>query len=190
MSARNGAGFTSAELEAERKEWAEEDARRGRTWPVPAEFRESEESARLDDAEDIRKFVLAGNATFTLVSIGTGVRFTFRVRAQRTNSVTYLAHSMRFVSVLTGSSNENDFEFLGSIFSNGRYSHGRKSRVTLGAPSSKAFAWFWARLAGDRGPSPVAEFWHEGKCGRCGRKLTVPESIASGIGPECSKRAS
>jgi hypothetical protein len=28
--------------------------------------------------------------------------------------------------------------------------------------------------------------WHEGRCGRCGRKLTVPESIESGFGPECA----
>jgi len=27
--------------------------------------------------------------------------------------------------------------------------------------------------------------FHEGACGRCGRTLTVPESIASGFGPEC-----
>lgn len=31
------------------------------------------------------------------------------------------------------------------------------------------------------------EIWHEGKCGRCGRQLTVPESIESGFGPECVK---
>jgi hypothetical protein len=34
----------------------------------------------------------------------------------------------------------------------------------------------------------VVEFWHEGKCCRCGRKLTVPASIASGIGPECATK--
>jgi hypothetical protein len=27
----------------------------------------------------------------------------------------------------------------------------------------------------------------EGKCGKCGRALTVPSSILTGIGPECSK---
>jgi hypothetical protein len=27
---------------------------------------------------------------------------------------------------------------------------------------------------------------HAGKCGRCGRKLTVPQSIETGIGPECA----
>jgi hypothetical protein len=32
---------------------------------------------------------------------------------------------------------------------------------------------------------PNLEIWHEGRCGRCGRKLTVPESIHNGYGPEC-----
>jgi len=32
------------------------------------------------------------------------------------------------------------------------------------------------------------EIWHEGRCGRCNRKLTVPASIALGIGPECGQR--
>lgn len=35
---------------------------------------------------------------------------------------------------------------------------------------------------------PECEVWHEGRCGRCGRKLTVPESIETGIGPDCAKR--
>jgi hypothetical protein len=34
------------------------------------------------------------------------------------------------------------------------------------------------------------EVWHEGKCGKCGRTLTVPSSIESGIGPECMKSLS
>jgi hypothetical protein len=29
---------------------------------------------------------------------------------------------------------------------------------------------------------------HEGRCCRCGRKLTVPESIETGLGPECASR--
>ena len=30
------------------------------------------------------------------------------------------------------------------------------------------------------------EFRHEGRCGRCGRALTVPESIDTGFGPHCA----
>ena len=29
---------------------------------------------------------------------------------------------------------------------------------------------------------------HEGRCARCGRALTVPESIDSGFGPECARK--
>jgi hypothetical protein len=32
------------------------------------------------------------------------------------------------------------------------------------------------------------EVWHEGRCGACGRRLTVPESIERGLGPECYGR--
>jgi hypothetical protein len=47
-----------------------------------------------------------------------------------------------------------------------------------------AFAWFWDRLRNGNLPEQV-EVHHEGRCGRCGRALTVPESIESGFGPEC-----
>src|SRR5882672_9405186 len=35
------------------------------------------------------------------------------------------------------------------------------------------------------GPDNHIEIWHSGSCGRCGRTLTVPESVLSGFGPEC-----
>ena len=39
------------------------------------------------------------------------------------------------------------------------------------------------------GPMPAElEVWHQGSCGKCGRPLTVPESIASGIGPVCASK--
>ena len=32
------------------------------------------------------------------------------------------------------------------------------------------------------------ELWHEGRCGKCGRVLTVPTSISTGFGPDCLRR--
>lgn len=32
------------------------------------------------------------------------------------------------------------------------------------------------------------EVYHHGRCGRCGRKLTDPDSIVQGMGPECRKK--
>lgn len=36
--------------------------------------------------------------------------------------------------------------------------------------------------------APGLQIFHEGRCGRCGRVLTVPESVETGFGPECAGR--
>lgn len=36
--------------------------------------------------------------------------------------------------------------------------------------------------------SNQVRIWHRGLCGRCEKTLTVPSSIATGIGPDCAKR--
>jgi hypothetical protein len=52
---------------------------------------------------------------------------------------------------------------------------------------AKAFQWFWRTLHGSGNFPDGFEFWHEGRCAQCGKRLTVPESIQSGFGPECVK---
>jgi len=122
-------------------------------------------------------FLLAGNARVTLVSEKTGARFTYRVRQPK-------ADGPHFVSVLTGSDNDRDYAFLGTIFDRGVYRHGRKSRIGEDSPSARAFTYAWDYLARSEAP-PFCQVWHEGTCGRCGRALTTPESLACGIGPKC-----
>lgn len=128
-----------------------------------------------------RSFILGGNATFTLVSKGTGARFTYKVRKPSEKSP-------HFVSLMNGPDNENSYAFLGSIFNGSVYAHGRKSSIGSDAPSAKGFVWLWNNLANKDVCPSVAEFHHEGRCCCCGRKLTTPESITAGIGPECAKR--
>jgi hypothetical protein len=142
------------------------------------------EPSALRERDAVLRFMLAGNATFTLVSVGTGTRFTFKVRRPKEQKG---MRDVLFVSLLTGPRNEGDFTFLGTLFmtdpSRGTFVCGKK--IHQSAAGSRAFRWFWARLMCGDDPTPVAEFWHEGKCGKCARKLTVPESLACGIGPEC-----
>lgn len=127
---------------------------------------------------DIEKFALAGNATFTVTSRKTGTRFTFRVRRPSDEAP-------HFVQLMNGPDNENSFTFLGTIFNGSDYRHGRKAHVTPDAPSAKAFTWVWAHR-NDPTLSEKVEVHHEGKCCRCGRKLTTPESCDRGYGPECA----
>lgn len=132
--------------------------------------------SQLTRASDALAFILAGNATITLRSDVTGTRYTYRVRAAKDGSV-------HFVALMNGSNNEGDFQFMG-IIRDGRYQPGRKSHITPDAVCSKAFAWTLANLCINRIPTAL-KIWHEGRCGRCHRKLTVPESIENGLGPEC-----
>jgi hypothetical protein len=120
------------------------------------------------------KFMLAGNATVTFQ--GKVSHFTYKLKASDDGAVT-------FVSLLNGPDNEGGFRYLGYI-RRGVYLHGKRSKIGATAPAAKAFAWTYRNLV--RGIMPNGlEVWHSGKCGRCGRKLTVPESVASGFGPEC-----
>lgn len=151
------------------------------------------ERAPFTTAEQSRQFMNAGNATVTLRSKTTDTRFTYRIQAphfpgnEGTNSARDVNNDMRFVKVLTGADNENSYSYLGFIRRGVFFHGGTKSRVGRDAPSAKAFAWAWKMLAQDVLPDTL-EIWHEGRCGRCQRKLTVPSSIASGFGPECSGR--
>jgi hypothetical protein len=126
--------------------------------------------------QDAAKFALAGNAVFTIVSTRTGTRFTYRVRVCENDATLY------FVQVLTGPDNTSDYKYLG-IIRRGVFFWTKKSSIARDAPSSKAFEWFWAHTM--RGDLAGVDIHHEGRCGRCGRPLTVPESIQSGFGPEC-----
>lgn len=137
-------------------------------------------SAKFATAAEAREFMLGGSATVTIASARTGVRFTFKVNASDNPS-------LWFVQLMNGADNESDFAYMGTI-RDGAYrpGHPNKTRVGASAPSAKAFAWTWERLAADRLPDGL-EIWHEGRCGRCNRKLTVPDSVEAGFGPDCSE---
>lgn len=130
---------------------------------------------------DMLAFASAGNAIFTLA--GKSSRFTYRMRLSDDSRVF-------FVSVLTGSDNTNDYTYLGTIKNaeHAQFMHGRKSTITADAPSARAFVWFWDQLTRDGDKIDQVKFYHEGRCGRCARLLTVPESIERGIGPDCAER--
>jgi len=139
-------------------------------------------TAQMQAIDDIRTYVFAGRSTFTLVSRATGNRYTFRIsRAPGEND-----GRPWFVTILRGPDNHDDYTFLGTVFpdSQGRYRHGKKSKINFCSRAVKTVAWFLRKL--EEGDLSQVEFWHEGSCGRCGRKLTVPESIATGMGPVCA----
>ena len=135
------------------------------------------------DASGAKAFLLAGKAFFTVVSAATGARFTYRVSVGNSDD------SPHFVSTLTGPDNTSHYQFLGTVFHKDRYFHGRKSKIAKDAPCARAFEFLWRMLRAEAEFPESFEFWHEGRCGKCGRPLTVPGSIELGLGPVCAKAA-
>lgn len=145
-----------------------------------------EQGAQFHTIETAHPFLWAGNSTFTLVSKATHKRFTYKLRAVDDTKV----NSVYFVSVLSGPDNDASYSYMGLVDIEAHtFKLTRNSKVTDKAASYIAFKWFVDTLFSN--PESLfaqAEIWHEGKCGRCGRKLTVPSSIEAGIGPECMSK--
>lgn len=137
---------------------------------------EHQQHGQLTDPIKARQFIRAGNAIVTFVSRKSGERFTYKIRASEDGSI-------HFVSVLNGPDNGGDYVYLG-IIRRDVFARTAKSRIDADAKSAVAFKWVWQQIAAGRMPGSL-EIWHEGACGRCGRRLTVPSSVASGYGPEC-----
>lgn len=53
--------------------------------------------------------------------------------------------------------------------------------------AKKVFSWIWKNVIHHEYLTENINVYHHGICCKCGRKLTTPESLESGIGPECRK---
>lgn len=140
---------------------------------------------KIDSALD---FLFAGKATFTIKSKATGKHFTYKLAEPKKKNPNKQVH---FVKLLTGTDNESSYTFFGTFFDRAVFKFGKSTRITPTAPGVVAFTWFMRQLlTGNKEKAAEVELYHEGCCCRCGRKLTTPESIENGIGPECIKMMS
>lgn len=134
-----------------------------------------------------RVFALAGAAVFTVANPA-GERYTFRVSVKKAEHGD-ARPPVWFVGWLSGPNNEADYSYLGMLDPDAGTV--RPTRASKASPDSRVFRvaqWalgvLWGRTALPAGYA----LEHAGRCGRCGRTLTVPESIRTGFGPECASR--
>lgn len=141
-------------------------------------------------------FITAGRATFTVEPTvkfcevqNAKPHYTFKV--SRKDSTYSRSGYVYFVSLLSGPDNTSDYTYLGLLEENGDVRLTAKSAFGEDTNPVKIVRRVVKALFEGRGEQIVAAGWkvhHEGACGRCGRALTVPQSIESGIGPECAKK--
>jgi hypothetical protein len=145
---------------------------------------------QLSGVEKIRAFIFGGNSIFTLANKEKGTHCTYKVTCKKEPGRT-----VYFVSVLSGPDNTSDYSYIGYCTSDKAQKIWTKrdaKQYTDNAPSVIGFNWLLTRLAhciAENKPFPAfAGFYHVGSCCKCGRRLTTPESVQNGIGPECAKK--
>ncbi len=134
-----------------------------------------------------KAFVLAGAAVFTVSREG-GKHYTFKVERVDPQPGSKFVHPAWFAHVLTGPNNTADYRYVGMV--NGatlRVKLTAKSKIGPQAEALKVLTWALRCVTQQATYTPPSymRIDHAGKCGRCGRTLTTPESIKRGIGPEC-----
>jgi hypothetical protein len=146
-----------------------------------------------------KDFLTAGCAIFTVEPSN---QFKEAMKEQGKESADHYAYriekaefedgrSMHFVQALTGQDNTSDYTYVGVLHpSQGSIRFTRKSAFHPAATPVQIAQRVLQRIFAGQGEEIERAGWevhHMGKCGRCGRALTTPESCESGIGPECRK---
>lgn len=67
------------------------------------------------------------------------------------------------------------------------YAKGAKGKLAETAESIKGLLWLFNKLVTQQKVTENVGVYHFGKCARCGRTLTDPQSIVAGLGPECRR---
>lgn len=133
------------------------------------------------DAATLAAYMYAGNAVFTIKNARTGARMTFKVKRSKKNENRF------FVSANLLGDGDQGYVELGSIYYKRTFYIGANCPETENDVAIRAIKFLIANAAQITN-FPHIEVYHCGYCGRCGRRLTTPESCVQGIGPECARR--
>lgn len=141
-------------------------------------------------------FVRAGHAIFTATN-GAGEHRTYKVLKTdpaRNPGDSKFKDPAWFLYALTGSDNEDDYTYVGLVKLRCPLDPivklTKASRFGVESPIVKIGQWalraIWQVHGGTYRLPDGYDIKHVGKCGKCGRTLTTPESLDTGFGPECA----
>jgi len=134
-----------------------------------------------------RNFIFAGRAIFTLENKTTGNYITFRVKNMKKDNKP-IPH-MYVVECKVLGDGDYGHTLLGflNLETKGFSSRVKNMGLTKDFVGFKTWVWLLQNLEVLERFDSLA-IYHEDKSCKCGKPLTVPESITTGIGPECLKR--
>ena len=142
----------------------------------------------IENIEALR-YVLAGKCEFTVVSGKTGMKLGYKLTKKKANQVK--DGGSEFIYYLNTKLN-NEMVYCGVLFfdepSNSfKFGKGARGQLQADHLNVKSILYILNNLCVGN-TNLNMRIYHVGKCGRCGRALSTPESILTGLGPECSRQ--
>ena len=134
-------------------------------------------SHRLAD-EVVGQYVLAGRAVVTMKNKVSGSSIMFSVERKSVDAVR--PENVWFVKVV-----DTEYRYLG-LYNGLKLVRTKASEYAEDSVEFQAFSILVDRYINAFHPHPALEVYHNGCCGKCGRTLTNPESLTTGMGPICS----
>lgn len=123
----------------------------------------------IHDITTLPLLITAGNALLTFESIKTGKHHTFHFSEHKDDQGTF--YSVRANNKIIGHIKDMALHYF--------------PRTKVPSPEQGAMAWIWRNVLSPHKLEKYLRVYHNGRCAKCGRKLTTPESINRGLGPDC-----
>lgn len=137
---------------------------------------------------NVNQFILGGDAQFTLYQEAMpgkkAVTVKYRVKRNDTGSCWFVYTELSDTSDML--SNGRKLVYQGYLKRDLQFYTGQKGRSDYNTVAVKGLLWLLHHTGNL--PSTV-HLYHHGRCSVCGRKLTDPESLRTGLGPTCRKKA-
>lgn len=133
---------------------------------------------QMTNYEDILLHLSGGRAHISIVSKKTHTHFTYRVvraKEERHKYLIWVRVEHKYILAVIWDNKERKFIY------------NPKTCIPKEWRRYKAIVWMWRYIINKRMPDGMFVYRDE-RCRSCGKRLTNPESIKLGIGPECIKR--
>jgi hypothetical protein len=123
------------------------------------------------------------NGTFTLVNKATDTHITLRIHTVKSGDL----KGKRIISKMNGRDNTRDYQGIAFLNKQDTYSLWARHRTDKNASTISILLAMIIKGKESRFSDRV-EIKESRKCLRCNRKLTNPQSVEDGIGPECIQK--
>ena len=123
------------------------------------------------------------NGTFTLINREKGSHITMKIHTVKGGDL----KGKRIISKLIGPDNTTSFQGIAFLNTNDTYALWKKHRTDKNGQIISILLAMLIKGKASRFSEKIS-IKASTTCLRCNRKLTTPQSIADGIGPECIKK--